>query len=239
MLRLRILLAVLIVVCGTVSLSLAQRPINERNVTPGANVQDRGEITTLHFDFKDPRMVELEVPGRGKRVVWYMMYWVSNYSKEPFYFYPEFLLLTNLKTLHHDEVIPEVFEQIRKIEDPSDRFRFHSSVTISKKPIPVSTPDALPRRVAGIALWTDVQEKAPNTASFRILVVGLSNGWSIDDAGEISRKTLMLEFDRRGDGSRIDSSEIVYRNVAKWFYRDASSAEVDLPPPSSVKPGGK
>jgi hypothetical protein len=224
---------------GLVPLASAQRPINERNVTPGPNVQDRGEITTLHFDFKDPRMALLDVPGRGKRVVWYMTYWVTNYSKEPFHFYPEFILLTNLKTLHHDEVIPEVFEQIRRIEDPSDRFKFQSSITISKRPIPVSTPDALPRRVAGIALWTDIQEKAPNTASFRIFVNGLSNGWAIDDEGAISRKTLMLEFERRGDGSRVDSSEIVYRNIAKWFYRDASSADVDLQPPASVRPAGK
>lgn len=219
--------------------TLGQRLDNSRAVEPEKNVQDRDDITTLHFDFKDPRMIELDVPGRGRRVVWYMLYWVTNYSKEPFYFYPEFILLTNRKTLHHDEVIPEVFEKIRRIEDPSDRFKFQTSVSITKKPIPVSTPDALPRRVAGIAIWTDVQEKAPNTASFRIFVNGLSNGWSIDDEGGISRKILMLEFDRRGDGSRIDSSEIVWRNVAKWLYRDASSADVDLQPPQSVRPAGK
>ncbi len=219
--------------------SFGQRLENSRSVEPAENVQDRGEITTLHFEFKDPRMVEIDIPGRGKRVVWYMLYWVSNYSKEPFFFYPELTLLTNRKTIHQDEVIPEVFEKIRRIEDPTDRFKFHSSVSITKKPIPVSTPEALPRRVAGIAIWTDVHEKAPNTASFRVFVSGLSNGWSIDDEGGISRKTLMLEFDRRGDGSQIDSTEIVWRQVAKWVYRDASSAEVDLQLPPSVRPAGK
>jgi hypothetical protein len=217
----------------------AQQPANEFHVSPGPNVQDKGEVNTLDFDFKPPRMIEVNVPGVGKRVVWYMTYWVSNYNKEPFTLYPEFLLLTNRNTLHHDEVLPEIQEQIRKIEDPSNRFRFHNSVTISEAPIPVSKPDALPRRIAGVAIWTDVAEKAPATAKFRIFVNGLSDGWSIDDDGQISRKTLMLEFERRGDGSRVDSSEIVYTGTAKWIYRDASSADVDLKRPASIRPAGK
>jgi hypothetical protein len=216
--------------------ALAQRPVNEHSVAPGDNTQDKGKIQTLHFDFQDPRMLEVDIPGVGKRVVWYMKYWVSNYTEEPFTLYPEFVLMTNRNTLHTDQVLPDVFEQIRLREDPNNRFKFQNSVTISKSPIPVSKPDALPRRVAGIAIWPDVAEKAPATASFRIFVNGLSNGWHIDDDGQISRKSLMLEFDRRGDGSRIDSTEIVYREVAKWVYRDASSAEVDLKPPASAKP---
>src|SRR2546429_3952470 len=80
----------------------AQRPVNEHSVTPGVNVQDKGEIATLNFDFKDPRMVEVNIPGIGRRVVWYMTYWVSNYNKEAFTLYPEFVLLTNRNTLHAD-----------------------------------------------------------------------------------------------------------------------------------------
>lgn len=237
-----------IILRGTVAAALAlalgtaanaQRPVNERNVLPGANVQDKGDINTLHFDFKDPRMMEVDIPGQGKRVVWYMTYWVSNFGKEPFTFYPKFTLLTNRNTLHEDQIMPEVQEQIRKREDPSNRYNFQNSVTISKTAVPLSKPDALPRRVAGIAIWPDVHEKAPNTASFRIFVGGLSNGWSIDDDGKISRKTLLLEFDRRGDGSKIDSSEIQYRDVAKWIYRDSSSADVDLKRPASVGPMDK
>ena len=229
--------AVLALALGLIpAAAIAQRPVNENHVVPGSNTQDKGDISTLTFDFKTPRMVELNVPGVGKRVVWYMCYWLSNYNKEAFSVYPEFLLMTNRNTLHHDEVMPEVQEAIRKIEDPSNRFNFQNSVTIGKNPIPVSKPDALPRRVAGIAIWTDINEKAAGTSKFRIFVSGLSNGWHIDDAGQISRKTLMLEFERRGDGSHIDSSEILYTGANKWIYRDASSAEVDLKPPVSVGP---
>jgi hypothetical protein len=233
----RVSLALALILAPTAG--FAQRPVNEHSVAPGANVQDKGKVTTLNFDFRDPRMMEVDIPGVGKRVVWYMCYWVSNFSEQPFTFYPEFILLTNRNTLHIDRDLPDVFEQIRKREDPTNRFHFQNSVTISKTPIPVSLPDALPRRVAGIAIWPDVAEKAQATASFRIFVNGLSNGWAIDDDGQISRKSLMLEFDRRGDGSRIDSSEIVYRDVFKWIYRDVSSAEVDLKRPASVQPAGK
>lgn len=217
----------------------AQRPVNERNILPGSNVQDKGDINTLHFDFKDPRMMEVNIPGVGRRVVWYMTYWVSNHGKEPFNFYPKFTLLTNRNTVHEDQVLPTIEDEIRRREDPTNRYNFKNSVTIAQTPIPVSKPEALPRRVAGIAIWPDVHEKAPNTASFRIFIRGLSNGWAIDDEGRISRKTLMLRFDRRGDGSRIDSSEIVYADEAKWIYRDAGSADVDLKRPASVAPEGK
>ncbi len=230
-------LAALGVVLGLVpAVGFAQRPINEHHIAPAANTQDKGDISTMIFDFKSPRMVELNIPGVGKRVVWYMCYWLSNYNKEPFTVYPEFLLMTNRHTLHRDEVVPEVEEAIRKIEDPTNRFHFENSVSISKNPIPVSKPDALPRRVAGIAIWTDVKEKAPETSEFKIFVTGLSNGWHIDDAGQISRKTLMLQFERRGDGTRVDSNEIVYNDGFKWIYRDASAADVDLKPPASAVP---
>src|SRR5262245_42791739 len=96
----------------------AQRPVNEYSVAPGANTQDKGEISTLNFDFKSPRMLEVDMPDGGKKVVWYMCYWVSNFTKDEFTLYPEFMLLTNRNTLHADRDIPSVFEQIRKRADP-------------------------------------------------------------------------------------------------------------------------
>ncbi len=223
------------------SFVFGQRPFsNAREVQAGVNVQDKGDIWTLKFEFVDPRMIEVTIPGRGKKVVWYMLYWVTNETKEAHTFIPEFELLTKNNTKHYDEVLPEVQEAIRRDEDKNDKYNFLNSVTIRKTEIPPTKPDAVPRRVGGIAIWTDVFEKARNTAGFRVFVTGLSNGWAIDDDGAISRKTLMLDFDRRGDGSKIDSSEIQFKpNGYKWVYRDASSAEVDLKRPDSVKPPSK
>src|ERR1051326_2138821 len=134
------------------AIAAAQRPANEYHIAPGPNVQDKGDVATLDFDFKPPRMIEVNIPGVGKRVVWYMTYWVSNYNKEPFTFYPEFNLLTNRNTLHQDEVLPEIQEQIRTIEAPSNRFKFQNSRALSNAAVPVSKPEALPRRIAGIAI---------------------------------------------------------------------------------------
>ena len=38
----------------TPAAALAQRPVNEHSVTPGANVQDKGKVSTLNFDFQTP-----------------------------------------------------------------------------------------------------------------------------------------------------------------------------------------
>src|SRR5262245_38990178 len=77
---------------------------NERTVKPEANPQDPGQINTkdsplwvLDFKFKDPRIIKVDVPGRGTKVCWYMWYQVTNYSGEPHYFIPEFELVTNDK----------------------------------------------------------------------------------------------------------------------------------------------
>src|SRR5205807_4428364 len=118
---------------------------------------------------------------------------------------------------------------IRQREDPTNRYNFQNSVTISKTPIPVSKADAAPRAITGIAIFADVNDKARDVVGFRIFVSGVSNGWSIDDTGAIRRKTLELKFKRLGDGTRVDNSEIRY-DGEKWIYR-FSSANVDLKPP--------
>lgn len=218
----------------------AQRPsFNERQVSPSLNVQDKEDIWTLHFNFKDPRMLQVDVPGRGRKVVWYMWYQVVNRTNTPHTFIPDFELRTrDRQTLHHDEVLPAVQEAIRKIEDPTNRYNIQNSVTISKTPIPVTKPDSMPRAMTGIAIWTDVFDKARDTAHFDVFVSGLSNGWSIDDDGKIRRKTLHLEFKRYGDGSKIDSTEIRWVEPEQWIYR-VTSANVDLKLPPSVQPDVK
>jgi len=127
-----------------------------------------------------------------------------------------------------------VQEEIRKIEDKSNRYNIQNSVTISKTPIPPSKPEASPKAVYGVAIWADVNDKARDMVDFDIFVSGISNGWSIDDDGKIYRKTLRLKYKRLGDGTRVDSSEIKFEGY-EWFYR-LQSANVDLKPPASVQP---
>ena len=216
----------------------AQRPgSNERAVQPEPNVQDKADVWTMHVYMKDPRMVVLDVPGRGRKVVWYVWYKVVNNTDKEHTIIPLWELKPRRESTGptlRDEVLPSVQEAIRKIEDPSNRYDVKNSVTISRTPIPPSKPDAAPKAVYGVAIWADVGEKAREMVDFDIFVSGISNGWSLDDDGKIYRKTLQLSYKRMGDGSRVDSSEIRFQEY-KWFYR-FQSADVDLKPPASVQP---
>ncbi len=165
---------------------------NEREVKPAPNVQDVDEIYdkdgnpkadskvwVLDFKFIDPRLIKVDVPGRGQKVCWYMRYQVINKTKEAHTFIPDFELVTNDKhTVHRDQVLPKVQDAILKIEDPTGYLNIKNSVTISAEPIPPSRPNAIPKAVTGVAVWDDVNA---DTNSFSIYVAGLSNGYSQTD----------------------------------------------------------
>src|SRR5260370_12193828 len=133
-------LAALAVACGLLpSLTSAQPPNSrERHIEPELNVQDRTDIWTMHFDFIDPRMMVVDIPGRGKKVVWYLIYRVVNRTDTPRTVIPDFEMVVPDKWLTlSDEVLPSVQEAIRQREDPTNRYNMQNSVTISRTPIPV------------------------------------------------------------------------------------------------------
>jgi hypothetical protein len=148
---------------GAVGLALAGNP-NERDVKPEANVQDTDDIDherkpdsklwVLHFRFKDPRLITADIPGRGRRLCWYLWYQVINYTNEPRSFIPDFELVTQEKSaVYHDQILPSVQEEIRKREDGDDRQKIKNSVTIAAVPIPPSKKDGPERAVTGVAIW--------------------------------------------------------------------------------------
>ncbi len=170
---------------------------------------------------KSPRVITVDVPGRGRKIVWYMLYGVINQSGEPRVFIPDFVLKTNdSETLHSDEVMPAVQTAISKIEDPTGKMNIKNSVTISKDPIPIFPKDSFPRIVWGVAIWTDVYDRAPKTNSFSIFIAGLSDGWKEDPITKIiRRKTLQLNFKRLGDEFHNDPNAIRYVDNYSWIYR--------------------
>jgi hypothetical protein len=105
-------------------------------------------------------------------------------------------------------------------------------------PIPPSKENADPTRVAGVAIWDDVD---PETGHFYIYVSGLSNGWSVSDSTDpndkdpvVRRKTLRLEFSRKGDPALLDSRQIKYEG-ASWEYRGSKLKVPGLPKGSGEK----
>jgi hypothetical protein len=247
---------------------LAQPNVREKKIEPVTLDLDGVGVWTLHFRYKPPRIVTLDGFSKdgkpNKQVVWYMWYQVYNLPPErpdnvapapgddkkrlgqPVTFLPEFELVTkDLLTSHLDEPQPHILSQLEKIENPQNHpnLRLLSSIEISKRPIPVTGPDSIPRVVTGVAVWTDMADKAPKTNKFSVYVVGLSNGQATEElrTGEkvIKRKTLQLNFIRPTDDLRPQITDIrpddANAPAEQWIYRTSSVVKAlggpKAPPP--------
>lgn len=209
-------------------LGLAQTPgFNEKLAVPRVNVQDKEDVWALHMTFKGPRVIEVDIPGRGKKKVWYLWYQVINNTEKPRRYIPEFELVTlDRNTAHMDQVLPSVQAEIAKIEDPTGFLNIRNSVTIAERPVPPSPKNSNPIPVTGVAIFPDVVEKAGDTTRFSIYVSGLSNGWD-DKDGKLRRKTLQLNYRRLADERHQDSEAIRYDSQA-WVYRATSVPPVEI-----------
>lgn len=220
----------------------------ERRVDPVKLPLDRDGVWTLNFRYKPPRIVTLKgFDKTGKpadQLVWYMWFQVYNRSGEPISFIPEFELVTkDLNTNHLDEPQPYIVDQIRKIEDttigpdnPAGVQNLMSTIEISKRPVPPSKPDAFPKLVTGLAVWTDMTDQAPKTNRFSVYVTGLSNGVALEQSRPvppankpvdlIKKKTLRLDFVRPTDDRRPEVADIRPDDTAgpseTWIYRTAA-----------------
>jgi hypothetical protein len=233
-------LAVVVLGLGvTLSLDAQTTGFNEREVRSEPIAGDKGTVWTLDFKFKDPRVITVNVPGRGTRVCWYMWYQVINRGDEPRMFIPSFELVTlDHPGAFQDELLLSVQEAIKQQEDPTGYQKIKNSVTISSEPIPPSNEkDSFPKAITGVAIWDasrtfpkkgDEREKQLNeTTRFSIFVSGLSNGWVLVDpvpagpntAPIVRRKTLQLNFKREGGRFGVSSKEILWEAPSKWIYR--------------------
>src|SRR5713101_2549374 len=77
---------------------------DEIDVKPKVNVEDKDDIAkpgskiwVLDFKFLAPRLITVDIPGRGRKLCWYMRYQVINNTKDPHMFYPKFELVTHDK----------------------------------------------------------------------------------------------------------------------------------------------
>lgn len=236
---------------ATLSQGQTRRNPNEMHVEPGVNVEDAfvkktGDFWALDFKFKTPRLITVNIPGKGQRVVWYMWYQVINYTSEPRTFVPDFELVTHDTGMTYpDQVLPTAMEAIRKIEDPAGFFKLKNTVTIAKEPIPVSSRAVDPKPVTGIVTWIDPNEIEPgddaatiarkkerpklvDSNRYSIFVAGLSNGFRLTDdippnpkKQIVSRKTLQLSFQRVGDKFSTRSDLIRFKGPATWIYRSS------------------
>ena len=178
------------------------------------------------FTFLPPRMIMVEVPGKGRKLLWYMVYRVKNKGDAPRLFVPKFLLVDDKGNAYLDRVIPKAERAIQAREDPLRPLE--NSVTV----VGVLDPDVeegIDRATYGVAIWEDVN---PRLNAFDIMVEGLSNGFKelkdpatgevvtdpVTGSPKLQRKTLVLKFARPGDEFNQNEREIRYLGH-EWIYQ--------------------
>ncbi|QDU62479.1 hypothetical protein Pan216_33460 [Planctomycetes bacterium Pan216] len=186
------------------------------------------DIWVLEFTFRNPRYIMVDVPGKGRKLVWYMTYKIVNREKKPIQLIPQFELVTNDGKSFHDVIMPVAEELVVKREFPTLRLqedngrnKIHNSVTISAAPIPPTPAESAPLVRRGVVFWEGVDMKAK---SFTVFVTGLSNGYvKVEDPKtgktEVRRKTLELNFTKPGDIYHPNHKEIKFVGDPKWVYR--------------------
>ncbi len=231
------------------------RNYNERIAEKQAIAEDKSGIWMLDFHFKDPRIISVDIPGKGRTLVWYLWYQVTNNTGEPRTFIPDLIWVCHDEgTVHHDRVMPKAQMAIQRIEDPTGLYDIKNSITMWADPIPVSKEFnekgervSYPKAVTGLATWNDV---TPKCDRFSIYVYGLSDGWAAVDGPDgkpiIRRKALQLKFKRLGDEYNQQSGQIRYQGH-EWVYTTVDSpplpGEMKKPEPkpaaSSASPSGR
>jgi hypothetical protein len=215
-----------------------------RLVEPAPAAGDKTGNFTLHFRYIPPRILTVDVPGKGKVTVWYMVYRIYNTTQTPQNVTSlKFELVTkDLNTYHLDEPQPAVFKAIVEREDPTPEkpLKLQTTTQITQSPIPVTKPDSFPRYISGIAVWTDIPKLAAKTNKFSVYVSGLSDGLTAevqpDQSKLIKVKTLQLDFYKPTDATSTGIDDIKPENNGglggeKWIYRPVQKK----PAPAAAK----
>jgi len=169
------------------------------------------------FVFVPPRLIIVDVPAKGRQLLWYMVYRVTNRDKKPRYLMPQFILVDDKGRAYKDVIIPKAQRAIQLREYPMQPLL--NSVTITG-PLEPSTDEGVDKSKYGVAIWEGVK---PDFQRFSIFVVGLSNAYKkVTDpkTGKetVLRKTLRLKFYRPGDQYHLTEREIRYEGF-EWVYR--------------------
>jgi hypothetical protein len=192
-----------------------------RMVSASLLPRDKEGIWVLDFGFKAQpplRIRTMEVPGKGRRPIYYLYYKVVNRTGKPRMFVPQFIMVNEEGKRFEDQVIPEAIPLIRAREDQTIPVR--GAVDIMGL-IPPSTKEGVDDAVFGAAVW---EKWDPKSDRFSIYVRGLSDGYKEmpDPKGGkpvVKYKTLRIDFIRRGDERNVNEKEIELADPAyEWVY---------------------
>lgn len=205
---------------------LSTVPIRQGAVTPNLNVvaskpapKDSEGIWMLDFAFMPVRVIQVEVPGKGRRPVYYLYYRIINNTGKPRTFIPQFSIVTDTGKRFEDTVLPKAVALIQATEDPTVPLR--GAVDIVGILPPSGQKEGIEDAIYGVAVWEGVD---PKVNAFNVYVRGLSNGIQViappgGGAEQTHYKTLRIDFDRPGDDRQIHSRQIHLRDPAyEWIY---------------------
>ena len=191
--------------------------------------KDDDGIWILEFSFLPVRVIEYDVPGKGRKRLHYLYYRVVNRTGEPRPFVPQFTLVTDDGQRSDDTVLPGAVDTIQAKIDPS---RNLLGAVESTGTIPPSTKEGVDDAVFGVAIWDDVD---PAADAFSVYVRGLSDGnvavgdspssdasaaeGTDSEPAPVRYKALRIDFSRPGDERVIHSREIRLKSPAyEWVY---------------------
>lgn len=201
--------------------------IPDRRTSPGPNwtvadsaplPKDREGIWVLEFWFKPVRLIEVEIPGQGRRKVHYMYYKAVNRTGQARQFVPQFTLVTDRGQRCEDTVLPVAVQKIQAKEAPSIPLL---GAVSNMGTLPPSTKEGIDDAVYGVAIWDDVDFRAD---SFSVFVRGLSDGFQVIEPPEGGEpytryKALRIDFASPGDGRKPRSLEISLKEPPfEWVY---------------------
>jgi hypothetical protein len=194
-----------------------------KNVKPviyQKEVKEVPDIWALEFVFRNPRYILVDIPGKGRKLVWYMTYKVINRTGAPRVFMPSFELVTDKGQVYQDSILPRAELAVKMREDPTQPL--FNPIQMASKPIDPTPKESAPIVRRGVVFWEDVDM---STKTFTIFVTGLSNGYhKVDDPNakgkeKLLRKTLKLDFTKYGDVYNNHEKEIKFSGEPTWVYR--------------------
>ncbi len=192
-----------------------------------ANPQEKkaGEVWHLDFQVKAMQSVSVDIPGKGKTLIWYLQYELTNKTTQAPRFIPLFHLVDPMrKVFHADQIIPLAVEAVKRGEKPGGE-PVLNSLEIATSPIEPN------KSVTGLALW--VIDK-PAAKDFRIFVRGLSNGFAVMGK-DVRHKTLQLNFQRIQDPKLPGGEVLRFQPPPAWVYLPGKNNGPGNPTPTGGK----
>ncbi len=191
---------------------------NVQMVSTSLLPRDKEGIWVLDFAFKPLRIKTVEIPGVGRRQIYYLYYKVVNRTGKPRMFVPQFIMVNEAGEKFEDNVVPKAIPHIQLREDGS--IPILGAVNVMGM-IPPSTKPNVDDAVFAVATW---DKWDPRSDRFSIYVRGLSDGYNVVAAPNggkpiVKYKTLRIDFIRRGDHINLHEKEIELADPPfEWVY---------------------